>query len=77
MVRDATNVTAAEALEAGLIDIVAADIDDLLEQLDGFEVQGPKATTLDTDGLDGRRARHAVPVRGRSRSSSTRTWPSS
>ena len=64
MVRDATNVTAAEALEAGLIDIVAADTDDLLEQLDGFEVQGPKATTLDTEGLDGRRARHALPVRG-------------
>ena len=51
MVRDATNVTAAEALEAGLIDIVAADTDDLLEQLNGFEVQGPKATTLDTEGL--------------------------
>ncbi len=51
MVRDATNVTAAEALEAGLIDIVAADTEDLLEQLDGFEVQGPKATTLDTEGL--------------------------
>ena len=51
MVRDATNVTAAEALEAGLIDIVAADTQDLLEQLDGFEVQGPKATTLDTEGL--------------------------
>jgi membrane-bound serine protease (ClpP class) len=52
MVRDATNVTAAEALEAGLIDIVAADSDDLLTQLDGFEVQGPKETTLDTDGLE-------------------------
>jgi membrane-bound serine protease (ClpP class) len=51
MVRDATNVTAAEALEEGLIDIVAADTEDLLEQLDGFKVQGPKATTLDTAGL--------------------------
>ena len=51
MVREATNVTAAEALEAGLIDIVATDVDDLLEQLDGFQVKGPKATTLDTDGL--------------------------
>ncbi len=51
MVRDATNVTAAEALEAGLIDIVAANTDELLEQLNGFEVQGPKATTLDTEGL--------------------------
>ena len=51
MVREATNVTAAEALEAGLIDIVAADTADLLSQLNGFEVQGPKATTLDTEGL--------------------------
>ena len=51
MVREATNVTADEALEAELIDIVAADTADLLSQLDGFEVQGPKATTLDTDGL--------------------------
>ncbi|HYH60755.1 MAG TPA: nodulation protein NfeD [Solirubrobacterales bacterium] len=51
MVRDATNVTAAEALEAGLIDIVATDTEDLLAQLDGFEVQGPKAETLDTAGL--------------------------
>lgn len=52
MVRDAVNVTAAEALEEGLIDIVASDEDDLLAQLDGFEVEGPKATTLDTEGLD-------------------------
>src|SRR5687768_2263335 len=51
MVREATNVTAAEALEAGLIDIVAGDEADLLEQLDGFEVEGPKATTLETEGL--------------------------
>ena len=51
MVRDATNVEAREALAAGLIDIVAADVEDLLEQADGFRVQGPKAQTLDTDGL--------------------------
>ncbi len=51
MVRDASNVTAAEALDEGLIDIVATDTADLLEQLDGFEVEGPKAATLDTDGL--------------------------
>ena len=51
MVRDAVNVTAEEALDAGLIDIVAANQDDLLAQLDGFEVKGPKAQTLDTDGL--------------------------
>ena len=52
MVRDATNVTADEALDAELIDIVAGDIDELLAQLDGFEVSGPKAQSLDTGGLD-------------------------
>jgi membrane-bound serine protease (ClpP class) len=51
MVREATNVTSAEALDAGLIDLIASDQEDLLAQLDGFEVQGPKATTLDTAGL--------------------------
>ena len=52
MVTDAENVTATEALEAGLIDIVATSEDDLLAQLDGFEVQGPKQQTLDTAGLE-------------------------
>ena len=52
MVREATNVTSAEALDADLIDIVATDVGDLLSQLDGFEVEGPKETTLDTDGLE-------------------------
>ncbi len=52
MVREATNVTADEALDEGLIDIVADDTTDLLAQLDGFEVEGPKATTLDTAGLE-------------------------
>ncbi|MEO7198141.1 MAG: ATP-dependent Clp protease proteolytic subunit, partial [Solirubrobacterales bacterium] len=52
MVREATNVTSQEALDAGLIDLIAADEDDLLRQLDGFEVQGPKAVTLETEGLE-------------------------
>jgi membrane-bound serine protease (ClpP class) len=51
MVREATNVTAQEALDAGLIDLIATDQDDLLAQLDGFEVKGPKAGTIDTAGL--------------------------
>jgi membrane-bound serine protease (ClpP class) len=51
MVTDATNFTAAEALEGNAIDIVAADQDDLLAQLDGFRIQGPKAQTLSTAGL--------------------------
>ncbi len=51
MVTEATNVTAAEALDAGLIDLVAADPDELLAELDGFKVKGPKAQTLETAGL--------------------------
>jgi membrane-bound serine protease (ClpP class) len=52
LVTDAENVTAEEALDAGLIDIVAASEEELLAQLDGFRVQGPKAQTLDTSGLE-------------------------
>lgn len=52
MVREATNVTAAEALEAGLIDLVVEDRDALLAALDGFEVEGPKAGVLETEGLE-------------------------
>ena len=52
MVRDATNVTAPEALEAGLIDLIAAGEDELLTELDGFVVKGPKAGALDTGGLE-------------------------
>jgi membrane-bound serine protease (ClpP class) len=51
MVTDAENVTAAEALEQDLIDLVAASDEELLAELDGFRVQGPKAQTLDTSGL--------------------------
>jgi membrane-bound serine protease (ClpP class) len=51
MVTDAENVTASEALEADLIDIVAPSEEELLRELDGFEVKGPKAGTLDTEGL--------------------------
>jgi membrane-bound serine protease (ClpP class) len=51
MVRDATNVTAPEALDAGLIDLIAANEEELLAELDGFVVKGPKAGALDTQGL--------------------------
>ena len=50
MVREATNVSAAEALDAGLIDLIAGDQEELLADLDGFEVRGPKQATLDTAG---------------------------
>jgi membrane-bound serine protease (ClpP class) len=51
MVTEADNFTAAEALDGDAIDIVATSEDDLLAQLDGFEVAGPKAQTLATTGL--------------------------
>ncbi len=51
MVTEADNFTAEEALEGGAIDLVAADVNDLLAQLDGFRIQGPKAQTLETSGL--------------------------
>ncbi|MGH2945034.1 MAG: NfeD family protein, partial [Solirubrobacteraceae bacterium] len=51
MVRDAVNVTAERAEAEELIDLVAPDEAALLRALDGFEVQGPKARTLDTEGL--------------------------
>ncbi len=52
MVTEAENVTAQEALDAGAIDVVAASEDELLAELDGFRVQGPKAQTLATAGLE-------------------------
>ncbi|HJS19004.1 MAG TPA: nodulation protein NfeD [Anaerolineales bacterium] len=50
MIDEAKAATATEALEAGLIDFVVDNVDDLLEALDGFTVQmkdGPR--TLSTD----------------------------
>jgi membrane-bound serine protease (ClpP class) len=51
MVRRATNMTAEEALNAHLIDVVAANQTELLQKLDGFQVKGPKAQTLHTANL--------------------------
>lgn len=38
-VRDATNLPSSDALEMNVIDIIATDLDDLLEQLQGMQVQ--------------------------------------
>jgi membrane-bound serine protease (ClpP class) len=49
---EATAVSATEALQAGLVDFLAQDLDDLLVQLDGFQVEtvvGP--VTIETDGM--------------------------
>ena len=49
MIEDAKAVTSKEALEAGLIDVVATDIPDLLQQLDGLEVMvDDRQVTLET-----------------------------
>ena len=52
MVTEAENVTAQEALDAGAIDLIATDQDQLLTQLDGFRGPGPEGDqTLSTAGL--------------------------
>ncbi|SFH18385.1 NfeD family protein [Modicisalibacter xianhensis] len=51
-VREAVNLTAREALEQNVTDVVATDIEDLLVQIDGREVVMRDGTlTLDTAGL--------------------------
>jgi len=44
-VRESISLTADEALEEGLIDFIAKDFNDLLDQLDGYEVTRPDGTT--------------------------------
>jgi membrane-bound serine protease (ClpP class) len=46
-VRENLSVTAAEALELNVIDLLAQDLNDLMDQLDGQQVDG---ATLETDG---------------------------
>ncbi|SDL37812.1 membrane-bound serine protease (ClpP class) [Franzmannia pantelleriensis] len=51
-VREAVNLTAPEALELNVIDVVASDIDDLLAQIDGREVVMERGErTLETANL--------------------------
>ncbi|TDJ42888.1 MAG: nodulation protein NfeD [Gammaproteobacteria bacterium] len=51
-VREAVSLTASEALELNVIDVVAADVDDLLVQIDGRVVDvANKPVTLATAGL--------------------------
>jgi membrane-bound serine protease (ClpP class) len=51
MVTDAVNRTAEEAKRAGLIDVIASSERELLRELDGFQVRGPKSQRLETEGL--------------------------
>jgi membrane-bound serine protease (ClpP class) len=51
-VRDGASLPASEALEAGVIDLIASDIPDLLRQLDGRTVKlGTKEIVLATQGM--------------------------
>jgi membrane-bound serine protease (ClpP class) len=52
LVTQAENVSATEALDQDLIDVVAGSEEELLTELDGFEVRGPKEQTLATEGLE-------------------------
>ncbi len=52
MVTEAVNVTADEALKAGFIDVVSNSDEQLLTDLQGFKISGPKAQTLNTAGLE-------------------------
>ena len=61
MVRKATSVTAEQAKSAGLIDLIATDQTNLLKQLNGFKIKGPKAQTLDT--TNARLESHGLPFK--------------
>lgn len=51
-VREAASLTAEDALEQGVIDLVAVSLDDLLERMDGMTVKlGEAETVLETRGL--------------------------
>jgi membrane-bound serine protease (ClpP class) len=53
MIDDATAVTAPEALDAGLIDFISDDTEDLLQALDGFSVQvGDETRNLQTEDIE-------------------------
>ncbi len=52
-VRESVSISAGEALELGVVDLIAADVDELLSLLDGRVVSMPSGSmTLRTEGLD-------------------------
>jgi membrane-bound serine protease (ClpP class) len=61
MVRRAVNVPASEALRRNLIDVVASSQEELVRELDGFQVKGPKRQRLETTGA--RIESHDVPFK--------------
>ncbi len=57
-VRQSISITAEEALDNNVIDLIAKDVPDLLRQLDGREVHGEKLKTADAKVI-------AIPMTGR------------
>ena len=49
-VREAANLTAREALDEGVIDLIAPDLTTLLDEIDGQRTKGTKNIVLDTAG---------------------------
>ncbi len=62
-VRESVSITAHEALEIGVIDLVADDINDLLAALDGREVALDGGVTLHSRGIEVRRLSMTLPAR--------------
>ena len=50
VVRESVSITETEALKENVIDIIAKDIDDLIRQINGLEVEGKGILTLDGAG---------------------------
>lgn len=48
-VRDGASITSSEAVEINVVDFLAQDLDDLLDQMHDFEVNGHKLKTRDAD----------------------------
>jgi membrane-bound serine protease (ClpP class) len=51
-VREAANLTAQEALDQNVIDVIAPDLPTLLDDIDGMTTKGPKQIVLDTAGAE-------------------------
>lgn len=51
MVTKAINLTAQQALNQRVVDVIADNEQQLMQKLDGFRVKGPKAQTLHTAGI--------------------------
>jgi membrane-bound serine protease (ClpP class) len=51
-VTEAANLTATEALEQNVIDVIAPDLETLLTEIDGQTTKGPKQIVLDTAGAE-------------------------